>query len=96
MLAKKCVRPFSHRGSNRSCSKQDTWSIFPFNGLNVATYIGGISKPKLHGSDAPTSFTHQPNRANTNYRNIITELDIGEFGPVKPRRHHVAHHSGST
>lgn len=76
MLAKECARPFSHRGSNRSCSKQDTWSIFPFNGLNVATYIGGISKPKSHGSDTPTSFTHQPNRANTNYRNIITELDI--------------------
>lgn len=63
MLAKECVRPFSHRGSNRSCSKQDAWSIFPFNGLNVATYIGGISKPKLLGSGAPTSFTHQPNRA---------------------------------
>lgn len=32
--------------------------------------------PKLHGSGVPTSFTRQPNRANTNYRNIITKLDI--------------------
>jgi hypothetical protein len=69
---------------------------FQINGLNFATRIGGISEPKLHGLGAPTGFTHQPNRVNTNYRNIITKLDIGEFSPAKPRRHHVAHHSGST
>ena len=96
MLANEYARLFSHRGSDCPCDKQEARSVFPINGLNYATYIGGISKPKLHGSDAPTSFTHQPNRANTNYRNIITELDIGEFSPVKPRRHHVTHHSGST
>ncbi|MEF2827881.1 MAG: hypothetical protein U0O44_01895 [Eggerthellaceae bacterium] len=96
MLAKEYARLFPTEAPIAHATSKAHGRYFQINGLNFATYIVGISKPKLHGLGAPTGFTHQPNRVNTNYRNIITELDIGDFGPVKPRRHHVAHHSGST